>query len=89
MTTVKRRTRKPDSEPTPTRKEHTPAVLAALLVFDRSKKQPFCDCGPPSTFGFDPDIGLYVHIDPACWKPSKAMYAVAAQAGMVADLRKD
>lgn len=60
------------------------AVMAALLKYDADTPQPFCTCTNRRIgFGFDPQVGLYVHADPNCWKPSKGMYVAACQAGVI------
>lgn len=60
------------------------AVVAALLKYDRDTEQPFCTCtGREAGFGFDPQIGVFVHAIPSCWKPSKPMYAAALQGGVL------
>lgn len=71
MTTIKRRT--PPESP-------APAVAGARLRYNRDEPQPFCTCsGFTDGWGFDPQMGLYVHASPDCWKPSRAMYAIALQ----------
>ena len=57
--------------------------VAKLLGADTDK--PWCTCGQSGSFTFDQQLGMYVHVNDKtlCYKPSKAYYAAAVEAGIV------
>ena len=47
--------------------------------------KPYCTCvvGRGLPYTFDPNIGVYLHSAPECWKPSRAYYEAASKAGII------
>ena len=60
-------------------------ALTAYLANDRPGKndKPFCTCASVRGWSFDPQVGVYLHAVPECWKPSKAYYEAAVRAGVL------
>lgn len=62
------------------------AALTAYLSQDRGEQRPFCVCAGVTGWSFDPQVGIYLHAVPDCWKPSKAYYEAAVRAGVLGEL---
>lgn len=58
--------------------------VAKVLAGDDGPK-PWCTCGTSGSFSFDQQLGIFVHVSEKvlCYKPSKAYYTAAVQAGIV------
>jgi hypothetical protein len=62
-------------------------ALTAYLHNERhGMDRPYCTCMAGSGWTFDCQIGVYVHADPKCWKPSKAYYEGALRAGLLGEV---
>ena len=61
-------------------------ALEKFLRRDKGSDKPFCTCGDGGPWSFDGQIGVYIHPDPKCWKPSKAIYEAALRAGVLGEL---
>lgn len=60
------------------------SLASSLRYVKDDPTQPFCTCVSKSVgFGFDPSIGVYLHADPKCWRPSRAYYEASLQAGVL------
>ena len=60
------------------------ALHSSLRFMQDDPSQPFCTCVQKTVgFGFDPSIGVYLHADPACWRPSRSYYEAAVRAGVI------
>lgn len=57
-------------------------VLAQYLCHDAKAERPYCTCTSIGGWSFDPQIGVYLHAVPRCWKPSKAYFEAATRAGI-------
>lgn len=65
------------------------AAEKALMIYlraDKGEVRPYCT-HISGGFVFEPQYGCYVHSDPKCWKPSKAMYEVCLRAGILGDVK--
>lgn len=62
------------------------AALTAYLSRDRGEQRPYCVCMSITGWAFDPQVGVYLHAVPSCWKPSKAYYEAALRAGVLGEL---
>lgn len=59
-------------------------ALTAYLSSERpDKDRPYCICSSVKGWSFDPQVGVYLHAIPACWKPSKSYYEAAVRAGVL------
>lgn len=91
MTTIQRRRPKktaPAEPPTSFGVDPVAAkkALDTFLRRDKGSDKPFCTCGEVRGWGFDCQLGVYVHTDPKCWKPSKGYYEAALRAGLLGEL---
>lgn len=65
--------------------EASRSLASSLRYVADDPTQPFCTCVSKTVgFGFDPSIGVYLHADPECWRPSRAYYEAALRAGVLA-----
>jgi hypothetical protein len=71
-----------DRPPTDADVEVVARNLRAYLRNDGTDK-PWCTCFSTGGYSFDGQIGVWLHGDPNCWKPSKAYYEAALRAGIV------
>lgn len=68
----------------PTAHLGTEEQVAKLLLHDDGPK-PYCTCGQSGSFSFDQQLGVFVHVSDKtfCYKPSKAYYRGAVEAGII------
>lgn len=62
----------------------TEEQVEKLLCHDDGP-QPWCTCGQSGSFSFDQQLGIFVHVSDKslCYKPSKAYYKAAVDAGII------
>ena len=61
-------------------------ALEAYMRNEHGELRPYCT-HVNGSYTFDPQYGCYVHSDPKCWKPSKAMYEACLRAGILGELK--
>lgn len=61
--------------------------VTRLLSLDDGAPKPYCTCGQSGGFSFDAQLGVFVHVSDKslCYKPSKAYYAAAVEAGIIVE----
>lgn len=61
--------------------------MQALLSDEDGEAKPYCTCGSSGGYGFDQQLGIFVHhsMKPGvfCYKPSKLYYKAAVEAGII------
>lgn len=86
MTSVTRRPKPPEGSRTyGVDPEAAERALRAYLYNEKGQQRPYCVCSSIRGWVFDVQVGVYLHSDPACWKPSKAYYEAALRAGILGE----
>ncbi len=75
--------RKPDVTVYGVDPEAAARALRSFLSNEHGEPRPWCTCLSIRGWVFDPQIGVYLHSDANCWKPSKAYYTAAVHAGIL------
>ena len=59
--------------------------IQALLSNEDGEPKPYCTCAMPGGYGFDVQLGVFVHKAGKvfCYKPSKLYYQAAVEAGIL------
>lgn len=56
------------------------------LIRDVGTDKAYCTCMVVRGYSFDPQVGVYIHPVPECWKPSKGYYEACVRAGVLGEL---